>query len=515
MKEEISISNFVDDVRAHFALPKRITLFDTTLRDGEQTPGVSLTADEKLDIAHALDALGVNVIEAGYAVVSPGEHEAVKKIAAAGLKAETCSLARTKKEDIDAAISADVKRVHAFIGTSELHLKYKLKMSEAQALEKAVESIEYVKKHGVKCEFSAEDATRTRLPYLKRIYAAAVDAGADIINVPDTVGVMVPESTKYLITELRKSVKVPLSIHCHNDFGLAAANTLAALEAGAEQAHVTVNGIGERAGNASLEQVAVALYAFHGKKTVELARITETSELVERYTGVSMSQNAPIIGANAFSHESGIHVHGVLQKYLTYEPFTPELVGKRREIVIGRGSGAHAVSAVLKNYGIRASDEQVAEITKRFKELADKGGKIGEKEMLAIAEAVAGGGEKMLELKEFLVTTGSAAVPTASVRLRIGGEEKTAAASGVGPIDAVGKAIRGAIELPALKLVKFKIDSVGSGTDAVAEVFIKLQDKDGRLYFARGVSDDIVKASVEALAEGYNKALLSAYSKDY
>ena len=272
---------YVEEVKKNMELPETVRLFDTTLRDGEQTPGVALTVDEKIRIAKKLDKLGVNTIEAGFPVASEGEKEATREIIKLGLNAQICGLARPLKKDLDAAIDSDVDYIHTFIGTSPLHREFKLKMSKTDILNKSVEAVQYIKDHGIIAEYSAEDATRTEFDYLKEIYLAVEDAGADYINVPDTVGVMIPASMKYLISELEKIIKIPISVHCHNDFGLAVANSLSAVEAGAQQIHVTINGLGERAGNASLEEVLMALIARYGiKMDMKTELLVDTSELV-------------------------------------------------------------------------------------------------------------------------------------------------------------------------------------------------------------------------------------------
>lgn len=276
----IFVSRFTDKIKGQLRLPKKVRIFDTTLRDGEQTPGVTITSDEKVEIAQQLDKIGVDSIEAGFPVSSKGEQESFRRIIKLGLDSEIVGLARSVKEDIDVCLDLDVDCVHTFIGTSDLHLKHKLKISRKQCMDTAVRMVEYIKEHGVACEFSCEDATRTDFSFLKKMYAAVEAAGADRLNVPDTVGVIVPRAMYWLISELKKAVKKPISMHCHNDFGLAVANTIAGIEAGAEQAHVTVNGLGERAGNADMEQVVATLYSFYGNITgIKIDKLTETSKL--------------------------------------------------------------------------------------------------------------------------------------------------------------------------------------------------------------------------------------------
>ncbi len=341
MEKGIFVSDYVRQAGREVRLPKGVRIFDTTLRDGDQTPGVSFTPDQKLLVARQLDKLGVDTIEAGTPVSSEGERRAVAAIAKAGLKAEVCGLARPVKEDIDAAVACGVDCAHIFISTSDLHLKYILKKTRPQVLNQAVEFIKYAKRRDIKVvEFSAMDATRTDLGYLQEICGAAVDAGADRVNIPDTVGAITPRGMYNLISQLKPYIKAPISVHCHDDLGLAVANSLAAVEAGAAQVQVAVNGLGERAGNASLEEVVMALKALYGVRLrIQTKLLTETSELVERLTGISVPPNKAIVGDNAFAHVSGIHAHGVLNFPGTYEPISPELVGHHRRLELGKLTG--------------------------------------------------------------------------------------------------------------------------------------------------------------------------------
>lgn len=503
----VAVSDFVKKFESEF--PKKVKIFDTTLRDGEQTPGVALTNDEKLDIAIALSDIGVDVIEAGFARVSCGETESIKSIASAGLKSEICSLARANNEDIDVAASTGVKCIHTFIGTSPLHRDYKLKKSKAEILEMIDKAVSYIKSKGLICEFSCEDATRTELNYLIEAYKTAEDAGADRLNIPDTVGVISPEAMYWLVKQLKQNLRTPLSLHCHNDFGMAVANSLAGIRAGAEQVHVTVNGLGERAGNASMEQTAVSLFALYGIKTLELQKMASISELVEKYTGIAIADTAPVVGRNAFAHEAGIHVHGVVGSALTYEPISPELVGRKREISLGKHSGIHSVQKVLNDMNIYVDESQLKAILEKVKQIGDLGEKIGEKELNEIVETITGKqNNDFINLKEFVVTTGTGITSTASITIESNGKVNKSAAIGVGPVDAIANALKKAVkETESIKLVRYKLGSVGAGSEAMGEVFIKLEDDKGRVYFARGVSKDIVEASVDALIVGYNKAL--------
>ncbi|MGQ9513802.1 MAG: 2-isopropylmalate synthase [Thermoproteota archaeon] len=507
MEGELYVSNFIEDVRSRFNLPKVVRIFDTTLRDGEQTPGVSLSADDKLEIATALDKLGVDTIEAGFPISSEGEKSAIKRIASAGLKAEICGLARTLEKDIDAAVECNVDSIHTFIGTSDLHLNYKLKMSKQEALETAVKAVEKIKSLGLICEFSCEDATRTSLDYMISVCKAVEDSGADRINIADTVGVMIPESMYYLISRIKGEVKIPISVHCHNDFGLAVANSLAGLAAGAEQVHVTVNGLGERAGNASLEQIVMGLKALYNATVkIDLERLTSVSSLVERVTKVYLPPNFPIVGRNAFAHESGIHVHGVLSKAATYEPITPEMVGQRRKIVLGKHSGVHAVAQSLSDLGISVSKDQLSEIVARIKELGDNKKSVSEADLLAIVEAVVGREkEKVVTLEEVIVTTGNKIVPSAKVRLKINGKDYVGESTGVGPVDAAAKVIQ-RLAGSDLKLRDYRLEAITGGTEAVASVEIEMETDKRLIFKARAMDKDIVMASVIALVECINKA---------
>ncbi len=489
-----------------------VRIYDTTLRDGEQTPGVTLTPQNKVKIAIQLDKLGVDVIEAGFPIISQGEMDAVKEIAEQNLSCEISGLARAEKKDIDAVMKCDLKYVHTFIATSDIHLKYKLKKTREEALQKAVEAVEYAKAHGLVCEFSAEDATRTEREFLKQVYKAVVDAKTDRIDVPDTVGYSNPKYIDTLIRDLKAVVSVPISIHCHDDFGLAVANSITAIESGASCAHVTINGLGERAGNASLEEFVMALHCLYGKKTrIKTELLYETSRLVSSLTGIVVQPNKAIIGENAFGHESGIHTHGVLSNPLTYEPINPEIVGRKRWLEAGKHAGIHGVSAMLEEYGLAPSQEQLKEIVAKVKDLGDKGKNVTDADLLAIASQVMRqeGLEQRIKLNDFVVTTGMNVVPTASVRLIIDGKEFVAADTGLGPVDAALKAIQKITdELANIKLREFRLESITGGSDALAEVSIKVEDKDGHIASARAAGEDIVIASVQAMVNGLNRIML-------
>ena len=494
---------------------KRIRIFDTTLRDGEQTPGVSLTADDKIEIAGQLSKLGVDVIEAGFPSSSEGEKKVVKEIAKAGLEPEICALSRATKGDIDAAIDCDVDLIHVFIPTSPVQMKYAVNLTPEQVLSSTVESIEYVKKHGFKCEFSPMDATRSEMPFLKQVCQAAEKAGMDSLNVPDTVGIMIPKTTIKLIEELKNVVNVPISTHCHDDFGLAVANSLAAVEAGASQVHVAVNGLGERAGNASLEEVVMALHLIYKYKTgVNTRLLYSTSRLVSSLSGITVQANKAIVGENAFAHESGIHTRGVTEKPLTFEPIDPELVGRTRKLVAGKLAGTRGIKAELEEISIHPTEEQLKEIVHRIKELGDKGKMVTDADLFALTSAVMGeviGEEKIVDLCDLAVVTGIKVIPTASVRLTLDGKEYIAAETGVGPVDAVLKAIQKLTNnLENIRLSEYRLEAITGGSNAVAEVVIKVEDEKGNIVSARAAREDIVMASVEAMINGINKLLLKS-----
>lgn len=472
-----------------------------------------MTADDKMEIARQLSHLGVDIIEAGFPSSSEGEKKVVRDIAKAGLTSEVCALSRATKGDLDAAIDCGVSLVHVFIPTSPVQMKYAVNLTPEQVLSSAVESIRYVKKHGLKCEFSPMDATRSDLPFLKQVCRAAQDAGMDSLNVPDTVGIMIPKTTFRLIEELKTVVSVPISIHCHDDFGMAVANSLAAVEAGASQVHVAVNGLGERAGNASLEEVVMALHEIYKYKTgVNTRLIYSTSRMVAALTGIAVQANKAIVGENAFAHESGIHTRGITEKPLTFEPIKPELVGRTRKLVAGKLAGTRGIKAELEEIGIHPTEEQLKEIVQRVKDLGDKGKMVTDADLLALTSAVMGeviGEEKIVDLCDLAVITGLKVIPTASVRLVLDGKEYVAAETGVGPVDAVLKAIQKLTSnLEKIRLSEYRLEAITGGSNAVAEVVIKVEDEKGNIVSARAAREDIVMASVEAMINGINKCLL-------
>jgi 2-isopropylmalate synthase len=466
--------------------PEKVEILDTTLRDGEQTPGVALSIDAKVCIAQVLDELGVDVIEAGFPRTSKGEQESIREISSLRLRAKVCGLARCSREDIDSAVDSGVNYVHTFIATSEGHMKNKLKMTREQVKARAVDAVEYARSRGVMVEFSCEDGTRTELDFLKEMHIAVQEAGVDKINLPDTVGTMSPAATEYLVSEVMKVTKVPLSIHCHDDFGLAVANSLAAVRKGARQVHVCVNGLGERAGNAALEEVVMGLLAFMNVRTnVDTRKLGMTSKTVARMTGMPVPDNKAIVGNNAFAHDSGIHVHGVLRDPSTYEAFSPELVGMQRNIVMGKHSGAHSVKEKLGEYGICLSDDMLTGVVDKVKRLAESGKNV-----------------------EFTVFTGMNITPTSTVVIDVDGKMVRSSDVGIGPVDAALNAIRSAVS-ENISLVEYRLNAITGGSDALCEVTVKLRMNDDQKVMSVGksIGSDIVLTSVDAAMGAIDRLL--------
>ncbi len=492
-----------------------IEIFDTTLRDGEQTPGISFTTEQKRTIARQLDALGVDIIEAGTPITSKEEKEVVQLICDEGLSAKICGLARILTRDIDACVDCGVDMIHIFVPSSEIQREHTTKMSEAQVKEQAYKMTRYVKERGFMCMFSAMDATRTRLEFLIDLYKTAEEGGADILNVPDTVGISEPFAMYELVGEIYRAVKVPISIHCHNDFGLAVANSLAAVKAGASEVQVSVNGIGERAGNADLVETVMCLNSIYELKTnIKTERLFEIAKLIERLTGIPIPVTKPVVGDNAFSHESGIHTHGVIVRSDTFEPgiMTPEMVGHRRRIVLGKHTGKHTIEKKLSEIWMSPSKEELEEILERIKELGASGKRVTDDDLFSIAEVVMGEiarHERIVVLKELSVMTGNNLIPTASLKAVVRGKECTSAQMGLGPVDAALKAIQEVIggEIDGdIELKDFRIEAITGGSDALAEVIVGVKKGD-RMVTARGVREDIVMASVEAFINAVNRLM--------
>jgi 2-isopropylmalate synthase len=499
----------------------KVRIFDTTLRDGEQTIGVSLSPDQKLSIAKKLDALGVDAIEAGFPVISDGEFKGVKMITAEGLSCEIAGLTRTIKTDIDAAVDAGLNYIHTFIATSDIHLEHKLQMTREQVLEKAIEAVEYGKSRGLQVEFSAEDATRTDREFLKKVFGEVAKAGADRVNIPDTVGYCTPEYMAELTRDTVDITKLPVSVHCHNDFGLAVANALSGIHAGASCAHVTINGIGERAGNASLEELSMALqclpYDQKYETNIKSELIYETSRYVSKIAGIKVQPNKAIVGDNAFGHESGIHTHGVLNNPLTYEPISPELVGRKRRLRVGKHAGIHGMNAMLAEFGVKPNEEQSQQILDKIKILGDQGKQISDVELLSIASGVLGdkGIKRIVQLTGFSVSTGIETVPHALVKLNIDGKEFTGTAHGVGPVDASLNAIQKITgKVSEIRIKDYALAAISGGSSALCEVTISVEDGHGNRVSAKSVGEDIVTTSVQAVIDGINRIMLKKMLKE-
>ncbi|MDD1773443.1 MAG: 2-isopropylmalate synthase, partial [Methanomassiliicoccales archaeon] len=402
----------------------------------------------------------------------------------------------------------DVDSVHIFLATSKTHLEKKLKLTQQEALDKAVVAVQYAKDHGLIVEFSDEDGTRTELDYLHQMHRAVQDVGVDRIDIPDTVGVMTPSAMTSFVAEIKKNIRVPLAVHCHDDFGLSVANSLAGVLGGAEEIHVTINGLGERAGNAALEEVVMGLLAFYNVKTnINSRKMAFVSRLVSQLTGIAVPPNKAIVGDNAFSHESGIHVHGVLSDGSTYEPMRPEIVGKERTFVVGKHSGVHAIQNKLKEYGIELSQEQMKEVVVKVKKWAESGKKLDDAELLAVAYDVMGEqAAPAIKLEEFTVFTGLNFTPTATVVLNIDGEMRRSSETGVGPIDASLSAIRAAVS-KNIVLKEFRLEAITGGSNALCDVTVKLGDSEDAqlLTLGKSVGSDIVTVSVDAMVEGLNR----------
>jgi D-citramalate synthase len=488
-------------------LGQRLRFFDTTLRDGEQTPGVSLTPQQKLEIAIKLDEIGIDVIEAGSAVASVGEREAIKLISDAGLSAEICTYVRALNGDIDAAADFGADSVHLVIPVSDLHIIKKMRKTREIVAQMAWDAVEYAKSRGLIVELSGEDASRADQEFLRYVFSEGVRCGADRLCFCDTVGLLTPEKVEEFIPPLSKIA--PLSIHCHDDLGFAMTNTMAALKAGAGCAHVTVNGIGERAGNTPLEEVVMALEILYGYETrIKKEEIYHLSTLVSRLTGVPLPVNKAVVGEMAFTHESGIHAHGVMREPSTYESIKPEQIGRKRRIVLGKHSGSASVEAALNELNYKADETQIREILKRIKQIGDEGKRVTDVDLMAIADAVlAIECKPFIKMRQFTATSGSHMIPTASVTLLVNGVEMTGAATGDGPVDAAMEVLRKCVaDVADIRLEEYHVDAIQGGTDALVDVTVRLS-KDGKIITSRGARTDIIMASVEAMIAGMNRLL--------
>jgi len=495
----------------------KILIFDTTLRDGEQSPGASLNVGQKVEIANQLAKLGVDVIEAGFAISSPGDFEAVKRIAKEVRGPVITALARAVKKDIDAVWQsvkyAPKHRIHIVLGTSDIHIKGKFKKSRQEVLKMGLEAVKYAKTLTKEVEYSTEDATRSDFNYLCDTIQAVIEAGATIVNVPDTVGYAMTQQWGDLIRRIRENVpnidKAILSVHCHNDLGLATANTLASIANGAQQVECTINGIGERAGNASLEEIVVALKVredFFKKITnINTKEIYKTSKMVSNLTGIIVQPNKSIVGANAFAHSSGIHQDGVLKARKTYEIIDPREVGvQESKIILTARSGHHALRYRIQALGYKLSDKELEKIHKKFLLLADKKKEIFDEDIQALIEENKKVFAETLKLKYLNVTTGNRTVPTATVIIEKNKKVFQEASCGDGPVDAVYKAIDRIVNMP-VKLKDYSLKAITGGKDALGEVSVRVEDKKGNAFYGRGVSTDIIEASALAYLNALNR----------
>ena len=499
---------------------EKIIIFDTTLRDGEQAPGASLNQKEKLEVASALCDLGVDIIEAGFPISSKGDFEAVKTVAKNIKGPVICGLARAIDKDIDTAYQA-VKfskrpRIHVFLATSKIHMKYKLKKAEDEILRLAIQSVKYAKKCCLDIEFSPEDATRSEREFLFKVIEAVIDTGATTVNIPDTVGYAEPEGFGNLIKAIKENVpniaQAVISVHCHNDLGLAVANSLAAIKNGARQVECTVNGIGERAGNASLEEIVMAINTrkdvfAHLKTNINKDQIYKSSRLVSKLTGFVVAPNKAIVGGNAFRHEAGIHQDGVLKERSTYEIIKPEDVGfTGTGIVLGKHSGRHALGVRLKELGFNLTSAQLDKINERFKALADKKKNIFDDDLRTIVEDEIRVFRPLWQLESFQVNSGTNIQPKATIQLKKKGEAFVGESSGDGPVDACYKSIDKVIGIKG-ELLDYRLEAVTQGKDAIGEVNLKIKIKN-RVISGRGSSTDIIEASILAYLNAVNKYAL-------
>jgi len=497
----------------------RVTIFDTTLRDGEQAAGAALSVQDKLDIAKQLEKLGIDVIEAGFPISSPGDFEAVQLIAREIKKSSVCALSHANTEAIDRAWEAVKKarrpRIHIFLSASDIHLLYQLKKTREEILEISREMVARAKKYTDDVEFSPMDASRTEPAYIYRIAEAVIKAGATTLNIPDTVGYATPQEFGDLIEGIFKNVpnidKAVVSVHCHNDLGLAVANSLEAIRRGARQVECTVNGIGERAGNASLEEIVMALKTrsdfYHLTTNIDTTQIYKTSRLVSELTGFAVQPNKAIIGANAFRHESGIHQDGVIKKAITYEIMDPKSVGiPSSSLVLGKLSGRHAFKERLAELGYIMDEESLKHAFQAFKELADKKREVTDRDIESVIAEELRTVTEVYHLDHVEVSCGNHNIPTATVRLIApDGKAVADAALGTGPVDAVYEAINRIVKVPN-KLTEFTVKSVTEGIDAIGEVLIRIES-DGVSYSGRGADTDIMVASAKAYMNALNRLL--------
>ncbi|MDR7521528.1 MAG: 2-isopropylmalate synthase [Armatimonadota bacterium] len=497
-----------------------VRIFDTTLRDGEQSPGFSMTPAEKLELARQLEALRVDVIEAGFPISSPGDLEAVQIVAREVREATIAALARANPKDVDAAIEALAPaarpRVHVFIATSPIHMEHKLRMTPDEVVAAAEAAVRQARRFADDVEFSAEDASRSEVEFLCRIFDAAIGAGATVINVPDTVGYTTPDEYAGLIRTLRERIptsdRVVWSVHCHDDLGLAVANSLAAVAAGARQVECTINGIGERAGNAALEEIVMALRTrrdTYGLRTnVDTTRIHRTSRLLVAITGIPVQPNKAVVGENAFAHEAGIHQHGVLVNRATYEIMRPEDIGlPTNRLVLGKHSGRHAFRKALEDHGVVLDEAGIGRTFARFKALADRKKQVTIEDILALVDEEVRAAPERFVLKAFQVSTGTGSPPAATVTLASESGTATEAATGDGPVDALCAAVNRLTGVQA-QLMDYAIRAVTGGTDALGEVTVRVREGEA-VAVGRASSTDVLEASVRAYLDAVNR-LVSA-----
>ena len=483
-----------------------VQLLDTTLRDGEQMPGVSLTPADKVELARELDAAGVHLIEAGSACTSTGEREGIRRVAREGLDATVTSFARGVQSDIDRALECDVDGVNLVVPASDKHVETKVGSTREEVVETTVELVEYATDHGLWVEVLGEDGSRADLDYLERLLGAGLDAGADRVCFCDTVGAVGPERTAEVVSRLAELG--PTSLHTHDDLGFGLTNVHAGLKAGADTVHGTVNGVGERAGNVALEEVAIALDRCYDVDTVELRRLYRLCRRVAEVTGVPLPPNKAVGGANAFAHESGIHTDGTLKDGTMYEPYPPETIGRERRLVLGKHAGRAGVAAALAEHDLAVDDDELREVVARVKDLGDRGKRVTDADLLAITEDVQGRErDRHVELVDLAATSGGN-LPTASVRLRVGEEERVASGTGSGPVDAGLEAVRAALAGVSFELDSYHVDAITGGTDAVVTVEVDLSRGD-RSVSVSASDADITRASVVAMVDALDR-LLSA-----
>ncbi len=504
---------------------ERVYIFDTTLRDGEQSPGVNLGVREKIEIARQLEHIGVDIIEAGFPITSPGDAAAVKEVARVVKGSTVCALARAIEKDMDVALDAlqpaKRKRLHVFLATSAIHRQYKLKKAKGEIERMAVWAVTHAKKRIDDVEFSPEDASRTERDFLFRVVEKVIKAGATVINVPDTVGYTTPYEFRDLIEDMRNSVpninKAIISVHCHDDLGLSVSNSLSAVLGGARQIECTINGIGERAGNASLEEVVMAMrtrsdiYPFRtGIKTQGLC---ETSRLVSRLTGMLVQPNKAIVGKNAFAHESGIHQHGMIAKRSTYEIMDPASVGfGESNLVLGKHSGTHAFALQLKKLGYQLTDAEIAVAFVKFKELSDRKKHLYEEDLRSIVDVVETDAVQTIRLESLKIRTETGKAPQAEVRITRDGKALSATGTGDGPVDAAVRTLNQLLKME-LKLLDYSIRSATSGQDAQGQVSVLVADKAGREARGRSSTTDVIEASVRAYIDAVNQLIRPARPK--